>query len=161
MRKGSSNIETIVSLVLLILITISLFSLITAGNNTEKRIIEQNDIKANARVASAYINVKLKQNDEQGRISVKQNPNTGEDALIINDVSADKKTNTWIYFNNGYLLESTTSENIPPNDDTAYRIAKIDNFKISKEDQKVISEISYIYNGEPHTVSSIVILRSK
>lgn len=161
MRKDYSNIETILSMILLILFAICIFTLITTGNNTEKRIIEQTAIKANARAAESYINIAIKQNDSSGKIDVKQNPNTGENALVITDGSRDDKTNRWIYFDDNYLKESITADNMPPNDATATNIAKIDNFKITKEDQKIVSEISYIYNNEPHTVEQIYVLRSK
>ncbi len=161
MKNSSSNIELIMGLLLLVLFTASFFTLITTGSNTEKRILEQNEIKANARIAHSYINVKLKQNDKAGKISVKQNPETQNNALIISDVFNGEKYDTWIYYKDGYLLETTALENVPPKDTDAYKIAKIDGFEIKKEGQKVVSSISYFYNNEPHTVDLIVILRSK
>ncbi len=161
MKKGNSNIELIMGILLLVLFTASFFTLITTGSNTEKRILEQNEIKANARIAQSYINVKLKQNDKAGKISIKENPDTQKNALVISNVVDGEKYDTWIYFKNGNLLESTTLENVPPVDKEAYKIAKIDGFEIKKEDQKVVSSISYFYNNEPHTVDLIVILRSK
>ncbi len=159
--KGTSNTETFLSLLLLILLSICIFTLISTGNITEKRILAQTEIKSNARIAEGYINLKLKQNDISGKIVVKENPNTEKNALVINDGVREAKTNTWIYFNDGYLLESTTVDNMPPDDKTATKIAKIDGFNITKEDQKVVTEISYFYDNEPHTVKQIIVLRSK
>ncbi len=160
-RKGSSNIETILSLILLILLSVCIFTLISTGSVTEQRILAQNDVKSNARIAEAYISTKLKQNDVSDKIVVKQNPFTSKNALVINDGSKETKTNTWIYFNNGYLLESTTLDNMPPDDSSAIKIAKLDGFSITKEDQKIVTEFFYFYNDEPHTAKQIVVLRSK
>ncbi len=161
MRKDYSNIETILSIILLILFTICIFTLVSTGNDTEKRILEQTNIKSNARNAESYINMTIKQNDVAGRITVRPNPNTGENALVVSSGDRDEKVNKWIYFDNNYLKESITPYDIPPNDAEAIKIAKIDNFKITKENQKIISEISYIYNNEPHTVEQFFVLRSK
>ncbi len=160
MKKGNSNIELIMGLLLLVLFTTCFFTLITTGSNTEKRILEQSEIKANARTAQSYISVKLKQNDKADKILVKENPNTKKNALVIRDVIDGEKYYTWIYFKGGYLLESTTLENVPPNDEEAHKIAKIDGFEVEMDGQKVTSSISYFYNNEPHTVDLIVILRS-
>ncbi len=160
-NKDSSNIETILSLLLLVLLSICIFTLISTGNTTEQRILQQNEVKANARIAEAYISNKLKQNDISNKITVKQNPFTGQNALVIINGTKESKTNTWVYFNNGYLLESTTLDNMPPNDKTSIKIAKLDGFSIVKENQKVVTEFSYFYNNDPHTVKQIIVLRSQ
>lgn len=159
-KKGSSNIETIMTMTLLILFSAAIFALMYVGNDTEKRILEQNAIKANARVASSYINVKLKQNDIRGKISVKINPNTASNALVITDTNSKDKKNTWIYFENGYLLESTTEE-LAPDNDTAFQIAKIDDFQIEKENDTITTKIKYFYNNEMQKITSIIVLRSE
>lgn len=159
-KKGSSNIETIMTMTLLILFSAAIFTLMYVGNDTEKRILDQNAIKSNARVASSYINVKLKQNDVSGKISVKVNPNTASNALVITDISSKEKKNTWIYFEDGYLLESTTEE-LAPDNDTAFQIAKIDDFQIDKENDTITTRIKYFYNNEMQKVTSIIVLRSE
>lgn len=161
MKKGNSNLEIIMSMVLLTLFTICIFVLIATGNNTEEKIIVQNEIKNNARIASSYINVKLKQNDISNKIMIKENPNTQRDALVIQEGMLQKKTDTWIYYDQGYLLECVTDSNSSPTNDVATKIAKVDGFTVSMEDQKIKSYISYFYNNEPHTVEQIVVLRSK
>ncbi len=161
MRKDYSNVETILSMILLLLLSVCIFTLLTTGNNTEKRIIEQNNIKSNARTAVNYINLNLKANDVSNAINVKQNPNSGDNAIVITTNINGEKTNKWIYFTNNYLMESITPINSPPNDENATKIAKIDDFSVVEDDKKIITNISYIYNNEPNTIQQVFVLRSK
>lgn len=159
-RKGSSNFETIASMTLLILFAVSIFTLIYVGKDTEARILEQNDIKANARVASSYINVKLKQNDRARSISLKPNDtDTGNELIIDHEVNG-QMTYTRIYFEDGYLYESSSVIDDDKNDEQTFAIAKIDGFEIEKEDRRITTKIKYKYNGSNQEVKSIIVLRS-
>lgn len=159
-RKGSSNFETIASMTLLILFAVSIFTLMYVGKDTEKRILEQNDIKANARVASSYINVKLKQNDRAKSISLKPNDtNTGNELVIDHEIDGQVKY-TRIYFKDGYLYESSSVVNDDKNEEQTFAIAKIDGFEIEKEDRRITTKIKYKYNGINQEVTSIIVLRS-
>lgn len=160
-RKGSGNFETVMAMVLLILFSMSIFVLMYVGKDTEKRILEQNDIKANARVASSYINVKIKQNDEINKISVKSNPATSENALVIASEENGEKIDTWIYFDDGYLFESTVLRSMAPDIQNAFPIAKIEDFFIEKQESKITTSIKYMYNGQMQKVTSIIVLRSE
>lgn len=161
MKKVGSNVEVVMSIILLILFSICVFTLISTGNNTERRILEQNEIKNNARMATSYINTIIKQNDVTGKIAVKPNPKTNQNCLVINEMIDGQKMNNWIYYEDGYLKQSMTIDNSPPDYETSSKIAKIDGFDINKEGRKITIEISYYYDGELHSISKVVILRSK
>lgn len=160
MKKLSPNIEIIMYIILLTMFVFCFFILILTGKVAQQKMLNENAVKTNVKLASTYIDVKLKQNDKSDNIYVKENPNTNNDALVILNDGNNNLTNTWIYFDKGALWESKTIENAPPNSKTATEIAKIDGFNIKKNNQNITYEISYIYNNIPYTNEYVVILRS-
>lgn len=160
MKKSDTNLETIMSLIILILFISSTLALILTGKSTQEKIINQNSIKSNSQYASSYITMTLRQNDEINKIYVKENSNTQENALVIENDVKGVKTLTWIYFDEGFLFEAKTVENKLPDNRKATKIADIDGFYIEKDGHKITYEISYIYNNHPITTEHFVILRS-
>lgn len=160
MKKLSSNIKIIMSIILIIIFVFCFFTITLTSKITHQKILTKNEIKTNANIASSYINMKLKQNDKSENIYTKKNPNTNKNALVILDDCDNPLTNTWIYFDRGFLWENKSLKNSPPNQKNATKIASIDGFNIQKDNQKIIYEISYIYNSTPYTDEYVVILRS-
>lgn len=160
MKNISSIIEKIMSIILLMMFILCFFILISTGKSTQQRILNKDKIKSNAKTAASYVDVKLKQNDQSGKILVKENPNTNSNALVIVDNFDGIITNTWIYFDDGFLLESRTLNNSSPKNSTATKIARIDGFNIEKNNKKIKYDVSYFYNNEVFNISHIAILRS-
>ncbi len=163
-RKGSSNIEIIMTMILLILFGGSIFTLIYAGGTTQKRIIDEKDIKVNARVASSYINVKLKKYDEEGAISVQMNPLTNENALVFRDEPDPNYTNeelyTWIFFEDGILYTQAITEGEELISGLGVEIAQVDGFDVSIDGDKITSIIEYKHRDSIETLKNVAVVRS-
>lgn len=160
MKNLTSSIEKIMSILLLVMFILCFFILISTGKITQERILSKDKVKSNTKTAASYIDVQLKQNDESGKILVKENPNTNDNALVIVDNFDGVITNTWIYFDNGFLLEAKTLDNIAPNNINAKKIARINGFNIEKDNKKISYDISCFYNNDVITTNHIAILRS-
>lgn len=161
---GSTNIETIMTMVLIILLGSAVFTLIYAGAETQKRIIAEKDVKVNARVASSYIDVKLKKYDEEGDVFVLNNPLTNENSLVFRDDPDPNYTNeelfTWIFFEDGVLYNQAITESGELVSGLGVEIAKVDGFDVSIEGNVVTSIIEYEKDGNTKYMKNIGILKS-
>ena len=58
--KGSTLVELVMVMMLLILFGFTTYTLIYAGSETQRKIIEDKDAQVDARIAISYLNVRLK-----------------------------------------------------------------------------------------------------
>ena len=160
---GFSTVELIMVLMILAMLCVTVFTLIYSGQQTYTRINDNREASMNTRDALAYIDMRIRQNDYLGGATVKPCPTTGENALYIEDF-ANPGLATWIYFQNGRLLEYYNYLDIEPVPDDSTVIAELDSFDIwLNEDDNIIEKtVTYTsaQSGKTQTISSSVALRS-
>ncbi len=149
---------------LFILLGVAIFTLIYAGSKTQERILEEKDIKSNAKIAAAYIDVKFKKYDEEGMIFIAENPITNENALVFKDEFNPHFTNddlyTWVFFEDGILYTQALTDGQELESGIGIEIAHIEDFKVSIDKNIITSDIKYIVNNQIKTLNNVTVVRS-
>lgn len=158
--KGSSNYEMIIMMVLLILFASSIYTMIYAGISTQERILNVKNSQINTRVATSYLNVKLKQNDKSEKISIVKNPMDGKDAIVLHDQFNDGSYDTWIYFENKKLVEQLVEIGSTPSAELGFEIAEVEDFQVELENNLLQTTISYKSNNQLYNITSKYALKS-
>ena len=104
MRRGSSGIEFILTTFLLILFVITTFSLVAAANTAYDKVQKKRDTISNMRIATAYIDNRVKQ--ANGGTVRLDKTDADTDAIVISEASKNSKYETWIYSYDGFLNEA-------------------------------------------------------
>ena len=158
---GSSLVEMVMVMALFILFGLTIYTLIHAGSNTKAKILAEKEAQIEARIAMSYINVRLKQNDVSGKISIEPTGGpAGQMAIRIAEHGDFFDFETWIFHSDNMLKESWVT---PPSDEAGmYKaIAAIDGFSIVEAaDGALRCIITYTHGGKPATLESITYLRS-
>jgi|GEM_PF-539546 len=174
-RKGSALIEMVMVMTLLTLFGVTIFQMIISGADAQKLIMSQKDAQTEARIALAYIDMSLRQNDSHGKINVKQLDATGENAIVI---KLFEDSDIWIYRYEGMLYEALTDSGSQPGvvgswdidlDLAGQPIADVKELEIGYDEETSLVNvtISYdYYNNETkelseETLTSNIYLRSK
>ncbi len=82
-------------------------------------------------VAMSYINVKVRQNDRSGVISVKTVEGLGEKALVF----TENEISTWIFEFDNKLIEKKAEQGTEPVLQNYIVIAEIEGFEVSLQDK--------------------------
>jgi hypothetical protein len=149
---------------LLIFFGMSIYLIIFSGSNVTRKVKDGKDAQIEARTALSYINVRLRQFDAAGAVEVAQNAYNGEDAIVLKSrrpYAPDLDYDTWIFWDNGQLMEVLSDAYLPPQWGAAIAIARIDGFEVEKRDGFVTSSVIYAYKGEQKTITSSILLRSR
>jgi len=159
-ESGASLIEMVMVMMLLVVFGFTIYSLIYAGSETQKKIMDEKDAQVSARIALSYINVRLRQNDDAGKVRVAKNEATGQNAILIQE-RGDDDYDTWIYWSDGKLLECLTDAGEPPVDANGFTIVEIAGFQtVLNPDGSITDTVQYEYNGQLAELSQVVDLRS-
>lgn len=127
----SARVELIMVMLLLVLFGVAIYTLIVSGSNAQEKILADKKAIENVRIAMSYLDVKVRQNDENGKISVEPNPINALPSIRIQDEGYD----TWIYWyqdaawERGKLLECLVLENTAASIDTSFEIIDVDSFE--------------------------------
>jgi hypothetical protein len=146
---------------LVAILGIAIVILIYSGSETYQRINMNKNAEIDARNALAYVNIKARQNDAQGRVSVRPMPETGEPALVIRQDVADETYLTWIFFQDGQLWECLVLEGEEPRRNLSFRLVDVDGFDVALTGSLLRVSVHYTYSGEPETLSSRLYLRAE
>lgn len=161
-NRGSALVELVMVMTLLILFSLSIYTLISSGVTTQERIMKHKDAQTDARVALSYINVKLRQNDTSGKIAVEKLESTGSNAIVIRERTFDSEYDTWIFCLNGKLYECLTDPDVEPDVIDSFHIVDIDRLETeyNSDDGSVTSTVYYNYGDSIENISSTVYMRS-
>jgi hypothetical protein len=158
-EKGSGLIELMMVMALLILFGFTIYSLIYAGSGTMKNIEADKEAQINARIAHSYLNVRLRQNDGQDQILVRENAINDQNAIILRYHDPDDPDfdyDVWIFWEDGVLREVLADPDAAPDWLGANDIVAIDSFDaVMDADGALKHTISYLYHGETQTLSSV------
>ncbi len=120
---------------LLILFSVIMSILVFEGSNTYKKILDDKNSEENARIAMSFINMKIKQNDIAGKITV-ENKNDFGNTIIISYGGEEEGLFSYIYFKNNALFECYSDGEL--NDELSTKIVDIKNGKIEKVNDYLI-----------------------
>jgi len=107
-RRIHVSVESIMVILLMILIAISISVLIYNGSVTYRNIIDNKNIEENTRIALSYVNMRVKQNDRTGQISVDKQAFEGNNVLVITHTGEEEGLFSYIYYYDGFLWECYT-----------------------------------------------------
>lgn len=164
MGKGAkvpALVEMIMVMTLLALLGITICTLIVSGAEAQKRVISDKDAHMDALVALSYINVKLRQNDAYGKISVEELELNGENAVVIKERGDSYQYDTWLFCYDGKLLECLVEPGGQPSELLSFRITDIARLETEMNGGVITSTVYYYYGGELRDMSASVFLRSR
>lgn len=163
-RKGTSLIELTMVMTLMILFGLSIFTIISSGAAAQKKINADKETEINARIAMSYVTVKIRQNDEAGKIIVEKNPVTGLNSLVIRERTGMDEYDKWIFYYNNGIYEFWGLPDQPPSLDLSFTILENDGLNYSvdydRESNSIINKVEYDYGGKKKELSTISCLRS-
>lgn len=160
-QKGSTMVEMIMVMALLALFGITIYTLIYSGESTQDRILQEKNAQSDARIALSYINVRLRQNDVNGKIAVEKIELTGENAIVIKERDEDYAYDTWIFCYDGKLFECFTDPDVQPTELGSFYIVDSEGVETELNDDGTITNTVYYYYGDALTsISSTIYLRS-
>lgn len=128
MRNKALSIEAIAVMLLLIIFAATVFIVLGAGSGAFDTIVSEKKNTESARVAYAYINMKIKQNDAAGSIDVVKTD--FGNALCI---GGGDDFVTYIFFADGTLYECVTKEDMEPQISASNPITNLAGFDISRD----------------------------
>lgn len=107
------------------------------GARVYESTVSKMDANYASRTALSYVTEKVRSHDctngaRTANVSVDTNNN--QSVLILSDIVADKEYLTYLFVDNGYLMEYTTSADNEFNYDVGAKILKINDFKVTRED---------------------------
>ena len=164
-NRGNSLIELIMVMVLLVLFGVTIYTIIYAGSEAQRHIISDKDAEINARIALSYVNVKLRQNDMAGKISVQENPLTGQNAIVIRDYDEQGAPfDTWFFHADDGIYEFIGLEGELPDIDLSLPIIEMEGlgYAIAYDEgrRSITCTISYPYRDQMEALSTAIHLRS-
>jgi len=163
-ERGNTVVEMLMVMVLLALFGITIAALIVSGIGTYNKISNKRESMANGRIAMSFMKVRIRQNDEKGRISIEKCPVSGENALLIRyEDDAGEPRVVWVYFYDGAIYESPIKPDMVPTLEVSNRLVSIDAFSIDYKDgdrSAIIMTGRYSYNDKTEEMTSVVTLRS-
>ena len=163
-EKGSSLIELTMFMLLFIVFCFTTYTIICAGSMAQQKITDDRDVQIDVRIALSYLDTKLRQNDEAGKISIEKNPIDGRNAVLIKNREEGSEHDTWIYSLNDTIYEFLGLPDESPDENLSIPIMQSEGllYEIgyNADTNSIDNTIKYDYSGEKKELSSIVHLRS-
>lgn len=159
MRDGKTTVETIATLLLLILLGVGLFSLSLSTVNAYHRLYEAKENATDLRVAQSYLSMKIRQNDRTGCLQVAVDPVSEKHALVAFEEIEGVSYATWVFHYNGSLYEALVLKDEAPSLEVAQAITRVDTFDIQYDEKEQGFFITLGKNGE-QTIKTLLKTRT-
>jgi hypothetical protein len=127
-RSKVLAVESISVMLVLVLFAFVTVTLISSGSSAYSHILGSKKAVESARVAYSFINMKVKQNDAEGRIDV---VDTAFGSALKIDVE-DGLYSTYIFYSEGALYECLTITGGEPSVEAGNLITKLSSFEVSR-----------------------------
>ena len=168
--RGDALVELVMVMMIMVLFGASVYAMIAAGSNAQEKIMRQKEQQVEARIALSYMNVRIRQNDARGKITIQPNGVNGQNAVLIRERDDEvffSPFDRWIYWSDGVLKECMVDPGEPVNDFPGMYtpIAEVEGFAAEVDaDGNISVTIQYLYgeagNAEPRELSSVIHMRS-
>ena len=164
-KKGYTLIEMFLVLMILLVFSITAFSLIFYGSDTYNKLIADKNNEADARILLTTYETRLRQYDYVGGYELKtiECQNQPLTVLAMKEYADDgTPVNTWLFWQNGKLFESLTVNNELPTPDTSQELFRNQNLdlKIEGNDQALTIRVAYPFSGGTREISTIISRRA-
>ena len=130
-RSGYTLVEMVLVMFLLMLVSFYVFSVTGLGSSAYLRLHDWQRQTSDLRIGISYIDVKTRSHDEADAISIRPDPFSGADALVISRDIGSQRYLTWIYVYDGYLYELFIREQGSATPEMGNRIARMDRLEVS------------------------------
>ncbi len=123
--------ENIIVMMYIIILTIATAVIILYSRDIYSKVNAYTLDFQNLEVAMSYVNVKVRQKDKSGVISVKPIESLDENALVF----TEDETATWIFEYENKLIEEKTKKGEQPTFTNYITIAEIEDFEVNLKDK--------------------------
>ena len=106
MNKKALSIESLFVMVLFMVFAVSMVMMIISGRNSYGKILDEREQAEDLRIATSYLRMKLKQNNQVDSVFTSQSPQLGEEVLEIWQDGEEKQYRTVIYFRENKIWEA-------------------------------------------------------
>lgn len=155
----NTSIESFLVMVLMTIFAVSVSFIIIQGKSTFERVSDNKIQDENARIAMAYVNKRIKQNDEENAVKIVADAVEGLTALRISHESYEPGLFTYIFYYNGYMYESYTD--LEPSLNLSTKIVAVDNLSFQQDQNQIVMKLDYEYRGQVIPIEQRTTLRSK
>ena len=142
---GKARIETVLVMLMLVIFSISTFTLVVSTASSYGKNHEDTAAKDNLRLAVSYIDSKIKQSNRNIYILEKAIDN--KNAVVIeNNIKGEIYQNI-IYFKEGFLKELLIKKGTKLDEVEGFNIAKIKDMEVTKTARGLINVTITTHNG--------------
>lgn len=138
---GRTSIESLATMLLMIILGVGVCSLTLSSISAYQKIYNSKKESSESRVAISFITTKIRQNDCEGRIDIKPDPFTGQNALVIYENIDNTDYATWIFHYEGFLYEALILRAEAPSIEISQPVAKIAKFEINPVNDGIVARI--------------------
>jgi hypothetical protein len=110
-RFGFNVLELLFITALLLLFGVTTYTLISVGSENYRRVMDKRDVNSNLRIALSYVTNQVHRYDEQGAISLREEPEGT--MLVIATKSGEERYEIRVYLYNGILYEGAVPAEEP------------------------------------------------
>ena len=164
-KKGYTLIEMFLVLMILVVFSITAFSLIFYGSDTYNKLITDKNNEADARIVLSTFEMRLRQYDYNGGYDLSQiNWQNQAITVLVMKEQADDGTpvNTWLFWHDGTLWESLTINSELPTPDTSQELFTNQDLdlRLSGDDRLININVDYPFSGGTRELSTTISRRS-
>lgn len=162
-NRGFSLVEPLMMILIFSIFGFTAFMLIRAGNEAYQRMTDNFNSQSGARVAMAYVQNRLCQNDREGAVSIRPNPlEEGMDALCISGGGPAGAYDIWILWSDGKLLEFYGVGDQVPAREYCFEILPLSGFDVNltADGRSVEISVPYVRSGITERIVNIVPLKT-
>lgn len=160
-RRKNVAIESFLVVILMIVFSIAVAILIVQGASTFKTTIDYRQQEENLRIGMSYMNMMIRQNDNQGAITFPKPPNGVEILVQINHTPENSSMKTYIYFQDGILYECYTDGPLDPA--VATPIVALSGITLFYDASNAVLTLHYphVIDKTPTTLEQVIALRTR
>lgn len=126
---GKTRLETMLVMLLLIIFGVATYTLVLVTATSYEKTQSESMAKDNLRLASSYLESKLRQADKD-KVSVVKDMFEGKEAIVIEEEYEAMTYQTVIYHQDGTIRELYIKKDTKLEDTSGVEIAKIDKFDV-------------------------------
>ena len=135
---GKARIETILVMLMLVVFSISTYTLVVSTASSYGKNYSDMDAKDNLRLALSYIDLKIKQSDKKG-VYVLEKAIEDRDVIVVEDEIKREIYQNIIYFKEGFLKEMLIKKGTNLSEVEGFEIAKIRDMTVKKTGKGLIN----------------------
>ncbi len=118
--------ENVIVMLYIIVLTVATAVIILYSSDIYSEVKNYNQDFEDLEIAMSYVNVKVRQKDKTGVISIKVVESSGENALVF----TENGTSTWVFKHDNMLIETKETKGVDPTLGEYIKIADIEKFEV-------------------------------